>query len=273
MQIAVSSMFFHEYPCETIAESALAAGCDTLEFWLETPDFWFQGLPEDLLIHLQERYFPDDKILIHVPVLDLNPCSVNPLVAKVSVEQVVSAIECAARTQTGPVTIHPGRRTTKRLPGERDMNRLSAYLEAVSDVQKRTGVVVCMENMEKKINALLTTPAGMRQLLDENPWLACTFDISHALAGGLENALAFIDTCGDRIANVHLSGTEGAKRHVPVAGNPDIIKILETLADREYDGPLTFEFDDLNFSPPLSLEEKIAILKRESSWVRETLAF
>ena len=273
MQIGVSSMFFHEEPCETIAESALAAGCDSLEFWLETPDFWFRGLPEDLLSGLQARYFPNGQVLMHVPVLDLNPCSVNPQVAQVSVEQVVSAIECAARTQTGPVTIHPGRRTTKRLPGRRDMVRLRAYLDAVSEVQKRTGVVVCMENMEKKINALLTTPAWMKQLLGENPWLFFTFDVSHALAEGLDNALGFIDTCGDRIANVHLSGVDGKKRHVPIAGDPDIRKILETLADQGYNGSLIFEFDDLNFTPPLTREEKIALLAREGAWVRETLAF
>jgi len=272
MQIGVSSMFFHEYPCETIAESVREAECDSLEFWLETPDFWFRGLPEDLLSGLQARYFPNGQVLMHVPVLDLNPCSVNPMVAQVSVEQVVSAIECAARTHTGPVTIHPGRRTTKRLPGRRDMERLRSYLNAVYEVQKRTGVVVCMENMEKKINALLTKPIWMRQLLDENPWLFFTFDVSHALADGLENALGFIETCGERIANVHLSGIEGPKRHVPVAGDPTIRKILEALVDLGYDGPLVFEFDDLNFTPSLTREEKVALLKSESAWVRETLA-
>ena len=272
MQIGVSSMFFHEYPCETIAESVREAGCDSLEFWLETPDFWFRGLPEDLLSGIQAQYFPNGQVLMHVPVLDLNPCSVNPRVAQVSVEQVVSAIECAARTNTGPVTIHPGRRTTKRPPGRRDMVRLRAYLDAVYEVQQRTGVVVCMENMEKKINALLTTPFWMKCLLDENPWLFFTFDVSHALADGLENALSFIDTCGNRIANVHLSGVQDTKCHVPVAGDPDIKTILETLADRGYDGSLIFEFDDLNFTPPLTREEKIALLKRECTWVRETLA-
>ena len=46
-RIAVSTMFFHEYPCDHIFDYVAEAGLDGLEFWVETPHFWLRGLPED----------------------------------------------------------------------------------------------------------------------------------------------------------------------------------------------------------------------------------
>ena len=45
--ISSSSMFFHEYRIPEIFMFAREAGLTGLEFWIETPDFWLNGLPEE----------------------------------------------------------------------------------------------------------------------------------------------------------------------------------------------------------------------------------
>jgi hypothetical protein len=42
-------MFFHEFRVDEIFKYAWDAGCTSVEFWLETPDFWLNGLPEKKL--------------------------------------------------------------------------------------------------------------------------------------------------------------------------------------------------------------------------------
>jgi sugar phosphate isomerase/epimerase len=45
-RFAVSTMFFHEYPCDHIFDYVAESGLDSLEFWVETPHFWLRDRPE-----------------------------------------------------------------------------------------------------------------------------------------------------------------------------------------------------------------------------------
>ena len=242
-----------------------------MEFWVETPDFWLRGQPlPELLGCLSDRPMLQP-LTLHAPILDLNPCSINPRVADASVEYILSSLTIAERIHADVVTVHPGRRTAKRPPGAPDFRRFDHYLSLLERAARRTCVRVAIENMEKKVNSLLCTPDAVREILDREPWLSFTLDVSHALGISLDEVAAYIDLCGERLANVHLSSANGRTMHLPVENNPEISTVLHLLSDAGYEGVITFEFEDRNFDHDLSSEEKILFLARQAAFVRDSL--
>jgi len=267
----VSSMFFHEYTSEEIFSFAVKSGLDGIEYWLETPHFWLRDLPADEVIECRRAHPKIATLTVHTPVLDLNPCSINPEVAEISVAYAVRSLEMAQILGAGVLTVHPGRRTAKRPPGEADRARFDYYISALREAAFKDSITVAIENMEPAINSLICTPERMREVLDAEPWLKFTFDISHALATSEETAMQYINLCGDRLANVHISRPGNGRLHLPLDRSPVIARIIGALRDHHYRGALMLEIDDLNFGKPLSAEEKCAILMRDNAFMRECM--
>ena len=269
--LAVSSMFFHEYTTPEIFMYISRAGLDGIEFWIETPHFWLRDLPIREVLESREHRPEIRTLTVHAPILDLNPCSINPDVARVSHEYAVRSIDIAEQMGARVLTLHPGRRTAKRPPGDADFARFSRYISAVREAALKNSLKVSMENMEPAVNSFLCTPERMRQLLDDEPWLYFTLDVSHALAGSDDDPRNYVELCGDRLANVHLSRRDGRMLHLPLDRNPAMAGIMESLADAGYQGSLTLEIDDLNFPNPLSADEKIAILAQDRLFMKECM--
>lgn len=268
----VSSMFFHEYTTDEIFSFVSRAGLDALEFWSETPHFWLRDQPVGEVRAARTAHPKIKTLTLHTPVLDLNPCSINPGVAEVSVGYAVRSVAQATEMGASILTVHPGRRTAKRPPGPADFARFESFISALREAALRDTVTVSLENMEPTVNSLVCTPGRMREVLDAEPWLKFTLDTSHALATSEETVAEYIRLCGDRLANVHISRTHNRVLHFPLDRSPVIEKILTQLADIRYAGPLTIEIDDLNFPRPLSAEEKIAVLSRDNTFMRECMA-
>ena len=264
-------MFFHEYPLETIFAAARRATLDGVEFWLETPHFWLRGQPvEELLAEL--RAHPElGPISVHAPILDLNPCSINPRVAEASVAYAVEAIALAERCGAELITVHPGRRTAKRPPSPDDYRRFHRLITALREATEGRQVRVAIENMERTINNLLFSPAAVRELLDDEAWLWFTLDVSHAMGTSLEEVRSFVEVCGDRLANVHLSRASDGVMHLALSGHPDGRFVLELLRDHRYRGPVTLEIEDLRFDRVYSIEEKAALLASECAFIRSVV--
>lgn len=271
VSFAVSSMFFHEYTTPEIFSFVSRAGLDGIEYWIETPHFWLRDLPVNEVSACQKQHLEIPNLTVHAPVLDLNPCSINPDVAEVSIQYAVQSIGIAAQLGARVLTLHPGRRTAKRPPGEADAVRFETYLSALRHAAKNNSQKISMENMEPAINSLLCTPERVRQLLDDEPWLFFTLDIAHALAASDDAPKRYIELCHDRIANVHISLKEGRTLHLPLDRSPVMAGVLEDLRDVGYTGPLTLEIDDLNLNQPLSADEKIAILARDRAFMHECM--
>jgi sugar phosphate isomerase/epimerase len=269
--LAVSSMFFHEYTTPEIFGYVSRAGLDGVEYWLETPHFWLRGLPVAEVLACREHHPELSTITVHAPILDLNPCSINPEVAEVSIQYAVRSIAIAEQLGARVLTLHPGRRTAKRPPGAADTARFEHYLAALREVATRNTLKICMENMEPAVNSFLCTPERVRQLLDDEPWLSFTLDTSHALAKSDEEPLRYIELCHDRLANVHLSRKNGKTLHLPLDRSPLMAAIMTSLKDAGYTGPLTLEIDDLNFQNILSAEEKIAVLSRDRTFMHDCM--
>lgn len=272
VRLAVSSMFFHEYPIDEIFASVEEAGLTGIEFWVETPHFWLRGLPFTDLEATVRAHPSLAPVTVHAPVLDLNPCSINPRVAAASQQYAVEAVNLAAAVGAEVVTVHPGRRTAKRRPSAYDYEHFRIYLARLRDTAERTGVRVSIENMEPRINSLLSTPEEMREVLDACPWLSFTLDVSHAMAVSPPDTERYIDLCGNRLANVHLSVANDGRMHFPVAGDPYAREVVRALATAGYDGCLTLEIEDRNFLHPLSIEEKITVLRQEREFLADCLS-
>jgi len=256
-------MFFHDYELDEIFGFAEQADMDTLEFWIETPCFWLNGTDPEILKACMKNHPDLLPINIHAPVLDLNPCSINPHVAEVSIMYAVNAIRLADELHADVVTLHPGRRTTHRQAGKADFNRFMHYMDEIESAASSTGIRVSIENMENRVNSLVSTPAEMRRVLDEYPFLWFTFDIAHALLESEKTALEFIECCYDRIANIHASGCNTGSVHIPVSMDESAMRTLEHLNEQGYDGVITIEMDDLTFSRHLNAGEKVSILANE----------
>jgi sugar phosphate isomerase/epimerase len=130
---------------------------------------------------------------------------------------------------------------------------------------------VAIENMEEKVNSLLCTPEGVRELLDKETWLFFTLDVSHAMGVSLDEVIRYIDLCHDRLVNIHLSRANGGSMHLPIEGSPEIITVLHTLREYGYQGNLTLELEDRNFDHEYSSEEKCQLLTRELAVMKECM--
>ena len=238
-----------------------------MEFWPETPSFWLHGMPMDEFDRCRSLYTSMDPMTVHVPILDLNPCSINPKVAEASREYTAAAIRLADMIGASVVTVHPGRRTAKRPPGPDEYVRFEALIDLLREEANRSGARVAIENMEQKVNFLLCTPTAVRALLDREPWLYFTLDVSHAMGTSVDSVLEYIELCSDRMINVHLSRCEDGVMHLPMQGHPDAQRVLEALADQGYRGNLTLEIEDLRFDHTFSREEKVALLDEEQRFI------
>jgi len=261
-------MFFHEYTCAEIFSFVEKAGCNAIEFWPETPDFWLHGKDQNQLLKIIRNHPGLEPVTVHAPVLDLNPCSVNPDVAEVSIKNTVEAIELSKNLGAEVITIHPGRRTAKRPAGQRDLERFKQYIERVRDASEKTGVKVALENMPPRINSLFSEAKQMKDLLDHEEWLYFTFDIAHAMTEDNTAAYEFLELLDDRIVNIHISRNSGTINHFPLDNDPVIGDILRNISETGYDGYLTLELEDLNLGKNITSDEKISIVKKDITYIK-----
>jgi sugar phosphate isomerase/epimerase len=268
---SVASMFFHEYTINEIFSFVSRAGLNAMEFWLETPNFWLRDLPVNEVVESRNKHPELATLTVHAPILDLNPCSINPDVARVSVEYSVRAATIAEQLGAHILTVHPGRRTAKRPPSPADFKRFDHFVSTMREVATGNSIKIGMENMEPIVNSLLCSPERMRSLLDEEPWLFFTLDVAHAMAKSGDEPVRYIELCSDRLINVHLSRFYNGKAHYPLDRDTSMATVMESLKEHHFKGSLTLEIEDLNLQGPLTYEEKIALLARDCAFMRECM--
>jgi len=271
MDISFSSMFFHDASLQDIFRTPGACGADSLEFWLETPDFWLKGLKLDELKRCAEECQTRSPLSIHAPVLDLNPCSINPDVREVSIRWIERSIDLADRLGASVCTIHPGRRTAKRPPSITDYQRLGIMLDRIEEKAETVDVQIAIENMEPLVNALLTTPDEIGKILDERSWLNFTIDFAHAINGGMGVVEDFIAIMPERIVNIHLSGGKNGKMHGPITEDARTLPFISLIRDRGYSRQITLEINDLVLPEELYYQKKVEFMRQEITWLKKVL--
>jgi sugar phosphate isomerase/epimerase len=125
--------------------------------------------------------------------------------------------------------------------------------------------------MEPAVNSLLSTTERARELLDSAPWLGFTLDVAHAMAKDEKEPERYIDLCGDRIVNVHMSTIKDGRPHCPLDHDPLMRSILHRLAGIGFGGSLTLEIEDLNFPRVLTSKEKIGVIGDDIAFMKECM--
>jgi len=252
-------MFLFEYPLWKIAEAAERAGYDGVEFWVETPYFWWKR-SESMLGEI-EKFVK----AVHSAVIDLNPVSSNERVAELSIQETLYSVKIASLLSS-PLTIHAGRRSAEREPVEEDYKALEKYLRVVKKYAEIKDVRVLIENSESGVNRLCRSAEELEYYSRKFDF-GITLDLNHAAKNGnFEKFLEIIDL----VENLHVSGYDELGRHVEVSRSEDVLEMLREVAEHGYDGLVTVELDDLGIGK-LSFEEKVKILEDQKKVVEKIL--
>jgi sugar phosphate isomerase/epimerase len=152
---------------------------------------------------------------VHCPIIDVNICSTNPVIAEASLGLYLRALEAAAELQARLFVFHPGNLFSTFDPLDRYWERLGECLSRVLE-RSRPPTQVVVENMEAdKAEEVVKNAADLRRVLagqGGTPVGVC-WDTTHLLTTERnEEFLAAVP----RIDHVHLSdallGPGGAAR-------------------------------------------------------------
>ena len=209
--IALSSRLLWSLPVSKAAEIAMDLGFQGLEIWAE--HLWREGAPSGLgkqLARLPLRYF------LHGPFMDLNPCSRNPRVAKLSLTEQLKALELARELGIDLVVLHPGRRSSSKDSPEEYWPALLESLGLIAKKAEELGITVAVENMEPRPKEIMVRPIDFVRLFSRVPGLGLCLDLAHAAAGGFEMVDGFLARLGSRIRHVHISNIGDGQVHLPL---------------------------------------------------------
>ncbi len=268
MKLSCASLFLWEYSVYDIMEILLEAGIKSVEFWVETPDFWKDRHDLIAWAALEEAIsMMPDGCTLHAPILDLNPASYNDYVHEATIKETLWSLELANTLEARAVTIHAGKRTVHRIPTNEDWNKFLKYLRICKKKADDLNLALSLENSMPGISRMCSKPDEMKDVLGEFPELFFTFDAMHAFIQSSEVALSFINELGDRIINVHVGAPHDGTQHYPSHRQKNMGVVLHALRDSGYSGDLTIEIDDKAYSTPMSRDDKIRELVEERKYL------
>ncbi len=264
MRLSCASLFLWEYSVYEIMEMLLEAGIKSVEFWAETPEFWKDRFDAMALAALEEELsMMPDGCNLHVPVLDLNPASINDNVHEVTIRETLWSLDLAKKIGARVVTVHPGKRTVHRPPTDEDRDKFMKYLEVCKEKADRLKICLSLENSMPGIQSMCSTPDEMKSVLERFPGLFFTYDVVHAFIQSPGIAMSFIEELSDKMINLHIGAPHDGKPHFPSYLKKNMEPVLTALRDSGYNGDITIEIDDKTYSKRLSREEKVNELIRE----------
>jgi sugar phosphate isomerase/epimerase len=180
---------------------------------------------------------------IHAPICDINIASINERMREASVEETIRTMEHANRMDIRTITIHPGIYATG-MDNVKDLsiNHSKVSLKRIEKASKEYGLTAAIENMPALYIMMGQTPEELSELIDGTDLAVC-FDIGHANTRGKIDE--FIDTFGERIANIHIHDNMGKNDdHMTIGdGVIDFPHVLSKL--RWYKGNYIIESRDI----------------------------
>lgn len=240
-ELGISSKLMQGYSLEEIFRCAAENGFGGVELWMNQAEE--SGMGAAKVKELADNF--GIALQVHMDTRDVNLASTNRAIREACLRQVLSAVDFAADCGARVVTVHPGRITSEKEMVERETlwgYQFEAFAALARRAQDR-GVLVGVENMEKRANEFVLTQADVEKILRsvDSDSLGTTLDVAHlASIGGVPEA---IEAWRLPIVNVHISQS-GAKMHLPVfddvSGTIDFQKVFPPLS-RKYAGMLVVE--------------------------------
>ncbi len=142
---------------------------------------------------------------LHGPFVDITPHSPDRLIADVSRQRIVTALQIASRLGASHLVLHTGINWQIRNPGYLD-RAVGVQAEFWSGVLDRfPEVTVCLENMFEP------DPGALRRILGlaGHPRLKVCFDVGHAHVFGMSAPQAWLEELADAVVYLHLNDNHG----------------------------------------------------------------
>ncbi len=221
-------------------------GYEVFELWMDHPSMfpYLDGKrkPSEILSLLKKNGL---NCTIHAPCHDMNIAGLNPWIRRESKLLLMKSVYLAAELEAELIVIHPGRRTSLRIPDHVYIEKAIESLKEVCQEAKELGIRIGLENMDSRPDQFATTPEVVLELVNainlQN--VGITFDAAHA--NTCSDPVNFLYQVIDRVIHVHLSDNTGPNSelfHLPLGeGNLDLVGILRLLIEHKYDGILIFE--------------------------------
>ena len=141
---------------------------------------------------------------LHCPIIDVNICSTNPVMAEASLGLYLRALEAAAELGARVFVFHPGNLFSSFDPLEAYWRRLAECLQRVL-AANRAPTLLAVENMEAdKDNEVVKSAAGLARALAPAGWknAGVCWDSTHLIT--TQANLEFLEAV-PRVDHVHLS--------------------------------------------------------------------
>ncbi len=182
--------------------------------------------------------------IVHSAVYDINIASLNPLIRKASIRQMVESIRFAAKIGAKIVIIHPGRLPKDFPPIYLKNSRINLLtsLNVMARMAGRIGVMLAIENSPRgRAHRLVAIPQEHLYILKrlESAHVGALLDLGHAHTWGLD-LREYIKSLAKYILLFHLHDNRGdSDEHLPLGkGNIDLRGVGEEIQKLSKEVPL-----------------------------------
>lgn len=211
-----------------------AQGYPAIEIWAE--HVWRDD--EDLRRVAKAVSAHGMQVSIHAPAGALNLADPDEEARRRALRETMRAIRLAADIGSKVVAVHPG-----RLGGSREVT-WAMTVDALWDLShhaERYGVIIALENMEKRNGEIFLTPGDLKDLIRTvgSDALGITLDVAHLCTVSdepMELAQDFTD-----IDHVHLSDFSTESTHVPLGEGRLNIPAWVDVLDKRCNGLMILE--------------------------------
>ena len=150
----------------------------------------------------------------------------------------VPLIEGCGRAGIKYIVIHPSREPFKDEDREKYMNLAIERLKILSDICKKNGCVLCIEDLPR--TCLGRDSDEMLRFMETNPDLRICFDVNHLLR---EGHVDFVKKVGKWMVTTHISDYDftDEKHWFPMDGKIDWKELQAALEEVDYNGPFLYE--------------------------------
>jgi len=221
------------------------------EIVLDPPEILMSGKKQEFIDLCNS--FSNIKKQVHGPFLDLCLCSHNEFISKASVEAYVESAKICEEINARILTIHPGLANSLVKSFHRyNKQRLVEAIKNLLDLVENMDVMICLENMPKKVNLFLKTPEIKEFLANLNrDDIFMTWDTSHSWTCDVDIEI-FWKEFSKIIKNIHLVDNYDKKRdnHPALgAGKVNFNEIFKIVNEYNYKGALIVELSSAKDLP------------------------
>lgn len=244
---------------EDMAALAQSLGLEFVELNMSFPQLQPERLDGEELIRLRDKY--GVFFTIHMDEA-LDPCNVNPGIARVYSDTAARAVEVARLAHIPNLNMHLLRGIYVTLPEKRTyiyaeneelyLNSMRSFRDRMTQLIGDSGIRLCVENTDGFDLPFLTHAVDT---LLESPVFGLTYDIGHDEAIGYGDT-PFLMERADRLHHMHMHDAAGSRVHLGLGdGEMDLERYLH-LAD-EHDMRIVLE------------TKTVAALRQSVRWLRD----